>query len=207
MVVAVLADELAKQELQLKGIPSQTEFIWADSVRSLTIIEADVYFDLLFEYDHERIAQLKKLLPKPVFVNSVIHTGKELTQPFIRINAWPTFINRNITELALTVPQQEQTVKNIFNELGWQYQLVPDTAGLVTPRIIAMIINEAWYTLGDEISTKQEIDTAMKLGTNYPYGPFEWGEKIGIERIKELLKSLAKVDSRYTVAPALLNQK
>ncbi len=70
-----------------------------------------------------------------------------------------------------------------------------------------MIINEAWYTLGDDISTKEEIDTAMKLGTNYPYGPFEWGEKIGIERIIELLESLAKTDSRYTVAPALLNQK
>jgi 3-hydroxybutyryl-CoA dehydrogenase len=31
----------------------------------------------------------------------------------------------------------------------------------------------------DEISTKAEIDIAMKLGTNYPYGPFEWSEKSG----------------------------
>ncbi len=47
---------------------------------------------------------------------------------------------------------------------------------------MAMIINEAWHALAEEVSTKNEIDTAMKLGTNYPYGPFEWAEKIGLGR-------------------------
>ncbi len=60
MVIAVLADESQKKELLLKDVSSQIEFIWADSIRSLTIIEADVYLDLSFEYDHERIAKIKK---------------------------------------------------------------------------------------------------------------------------------------------------
>jgi 3-hydroxybutyryl-CoA dehydrogenase len=74
---------------------------------------------------------------------------------------------------------------------------------MITPRIIAMIINEAWFSLAENISTRDEIDTAMKLGTNYPYGPFEWGEKIGLNRIIELLNELQKTDKRYSIAPGL----
>ena len=70
-----------------------------------------------------------------------------------------------------------------------------------------MICNEACYALGEGISTREEIDVAMKLGTNYPYGPFEWMEKIGSGRIKELLTELQRSESRYTIASALLNQQ
>ena len=67
----------------------------------------------------------------------------------------------------------------------------PDDYGFIAARIIAMIINEAYYALQENVSTKQQIDIAMKLGTNYPYGPFEWSEKIGIEKIYLLLKKLS----------------
>jgi 3-hydroxybutyryl-CoA dehydrogenase len=43
----------------------------------------------------------------------------------------------------------------------------------------------------------------MKLGTSYPYGPFEWSGRIGLKRINELLKELARTDLRYAVAPAM----
>ena len=69
-----------------------------------------------------------------------------------------------------------------------------------------MIINEAYFGLGDDLSTKAGIDTAMKLGTNYPYGPFEWCEKIGTEKIYSLLKKLEATNSRYTPAPLLAKE-
>jgi 3-hydroxybutyryl-CoA dehydrogenase len=77
---------------------------------------------------------------------------------------------------------------------------------LVAAKIIAMIINEAYFALGENISTKNEIDVAMKLGTNYPYGPFEWSEKIGLKKIYALLKKLCEKDSRYNIAPAMENE-
>jgi 3-hydroxybutyryl-CoA dehydrogenase len=77
---------------------------------------------------------------------------------------------------------------------------------MVTPRITAMIINEAWFTFGDGISSKEEIDIAMKLGTNYPFGPFEWGEKIGIKDVVHLLTELKRTGERYVIAPALLKE-
>jgi 3-hydroxybutyryl-CoA dehydrogenase len=66
-----------------------------------------------------------------------------------------------------------------------------------------MIINEAYFTLDEKVSSKNEIDTAMKLGTNYPYGPFEWSEKIGLKKVYELLTTLSHSHSRYEPAALL----
>jgi len=89
--------------------------------------------------------------------------------------------------------------------LNKKIEWVPDIAGFISARVVSMIVNEAWFALEEEVSTKKEIDTAMKLGTNYPYGPFEWGEKIGLKNIYELLTVLSKTNSRYQ--PAALLQK
>jgi 3-hydroxybutyryl-CoA dehydrogenase len=203
MIVAILADDEIKAEIIGKGYIDAVEIIWADSIQSLRIIEADAYFDLLFDNDRERIAKLKFLLPKPLFVNAVVQTGKELPDGFIRINAWPTMMKRNLVEIAAVDSSDRRKVKNVFDNLGWAYQEVPDVAGMITPRIIAMIINEAWFSFAENVSSRDEIDTAMKLGTNYPYGPFEWGDKIGLNRITGLLGELQKTDKRYSIAPGL----
>lgn len=199
MTVAILADELLKQEWNAKKIPGHVVVVWADSIRSLLIIDADVYIDLLFEMDAERTGQLKKLLPKPVIVNSVAYTTKAIGADFVRINAWPTLLQRSLTELAAPEGYDTTLIETVFDKC----QLVPDIPGMITARVIAMIVNEAYYTLGAEVSSKEEIDTAMKLGTNYPYGPFEWSERIGLKRIYELLKVLSRADARYAIAPAL----
>lgn len=204
MIVAILADDVIKAEILEKGNSDSVEILWADSLQSLRIIEADAYFDLLFEYDTERISRLGFLLPKPLFVNSVIHTCREISVGFLRINAWPTMINRKIIEVSGAENiQQKNEVKSIFDGLGWAFQDVPDTIGMITPRIVSMIINEAWFSLAEKVSTREEIDTAMKLGTNYPYGPFEWGDKIGLAKIRHLLSELQKTDNRYSIAPGL----
>jgi 3-hydroxybutyryl-CoA dehydrogenase len=44
----------------------------------------------------------------------------------------------------------------------------------------------------------------MRLGTNYPFGPFEWSEKIGLENIYDLLNKLAATDDRYTPAKGMI---
>jgi 3-hydroxybutyryl-CoA dehydrogenase len=139
----------------------------------------------------------------PFFINSVEYSTEAAGPEFIRINAWPGFLQRDIVEVAVARPQQQVMVKEFFDKLGWNYQLVPDIPGMITARIVASIINEAYFTFGDGTSTKKEIDIAMKLGTSYPYGPFEWSEKIGLGHIYSLLIELANREKRYSVAPAL----
>lgn len=138
----------------------------------------------------------------PVLINSV-HTilgEMKATENIARINGWNGFLARKKWEVAGSSTEQ---FDEIFKALGKEMIKVPDEPGFVSARVIAMIINEAYFTLEDKISTREEIDIAMKLGTNYPYGPFEWASLIGIRNIYELLKALASRDNRYSPAPSL----
>ena len=75
----------------------------------------------------------------------------------------------------------------------------------IVQQVIAMIVNEGYFAKADNISSETEIDTAMKLGTNYPKGPFEWAKQIGVKNIYHLLTTLSKQDEKY--APCNLMQK
>lgn len=139
---------------------------------------------------------------KPVFINSVIETLLQLKLPenVSRLNAWPGFLQREVWEVAT---KNQSGIETIFNSIKRKIIVVKDEPGLVSARVISMFINEAFFALGEKVSTKEEIDMAMKTGTNYPHGPFEWADKIGIEKIFILLEKLSEKEDRYTPAPAL----
>jgi 3-hydroxybutyryl-CoA dehydrogenase len=144
-------------------------------------------------------------LTKPVFINSVIQTLTELnlSSNVYRINGWTDFLNRSVWEITGAVNEEIET---IFRSLNIKVNFVKDEPGFISARVIAMIINEAYFALEDDVSSKTEIDTAMKLGTNYPFGPFEWADKIGKENILGLLQKLYLTDSRYKPSQLLAKE-
>src|SRR5215208_5958400 len=74
----------------------------------------------------------------------------------------------------------------------------------ISLRITSCIVNEAFLALSEGVATAEDIDRAMKLGANYPKGPFEWVEEIGAHSIVETLDSLrAAYGDAYLAAPAL----
>lgn len=140
--------------------------------------------------------------PKPVFVNSVTNclSSYQHSDHVVRINGWNGFAERPVWEYAGKESEQHQSVLAAINK---QWIAVPDQPGFITARIISLIINEAYFALGERVSTEAAIDTAMKLGTNYPKGPFEWAALIGKEKIYHLLLKLTETDIRYTPALSL----
>ncbi|MEO6233508.1 MAG: 3-hydroxyacyl-CoA dehydrogenase family protein [Ferruginibacter sp.] len=144
-------------------------------------------------------------IDKPVFINSVTQTLSELKTPanVVRINGWNSFLSAKKWEVAGDITHE---MKNVIASLGKQMIVVKDEIGFVSPRIIAMIINEAYFALGENISTKNEIDISMRSGTNYPYGPFEWAIIIGLNNIYKLLEKLASTSKRYIPAPLLKHE-
>ena len=205
MHIVVKATDLQKEEFLSKGVPADIQVSFLNEGEMIT--DAGVYFDLCFEEKGLGFAEIKDT---PVFVNAVIVTSNELPVNCIRINGWNGFFKRGLLELvAADLPagrQGSQILEDaivILEKLNWKYQLVPDIPGMISARVIAMIVNEAYFGLGDGISSKTDIDIAMKLGTNYPHGPFEWSKKIGLQKIYALLKKLSEKDTRYAVAPAL----
>jgi 3-hydroxybutyryl-CoA dehydrogenase len=206
MKVVVLANEILKEELSAQGMSAGVHIEWISDLASFDLHkDAAAWIDLLFDGNKERITRLQQLLPKPVIVNAVPSTLKNLPDGFVRINGWATFLKRPMVEAATDNATTRSAVERIFHCFGKTTSWVPDVPGFVSARVVSMIINEAYFALAEEVSTKQEIDTAMKLGTNYPFGPFEWSERIGLNNIGELLTILGKDQSRYQ--PAALLQK
>jgi 3-hydroxybutyryl-CoA dehydrogenase len=173
----------------------------------------DVVFDFSIEEDPFRIETYADLEGAIVFLNIAkislldlfVLVNHKVSATLIGFNGLPTFLNRDVMEVALLNSSHESVLKRICQELKTKYQLVEDRVGLVTPRVICMIINEAYYTVQEGTATRDDIDRAMKLGTNYPYGPFEWCERIGIKHVYELLEAVYDDthDERYKACPLL----
>jgi 3-hydroxybutyryl-CoA dehydrogenase len=203
MKIAVITDDELKKEWMSHGVQEAVHVEWL--AEPVVVEEADCYIDLLFHPGPERINKLQLLQPAVIIVNSVITTGNDLPENFIRVNGWNTFLGRPLVETSCSHADLQIKAERIFKSFNKTAEWVPDVPGFISARIISMIINEAYFSLEEKVSGKNEIDTAMKLGTNYPYGPFEWSERIGLRKIYELLSALSNTDPRYT--PATLLQK
>jgi 3-hydroxybutyryl-CoA dehydrogenase len=202
MKIIVIANVEMQKEFESKGIPEGIEIHFETSL-STTPPVGDAYFYLLDEVELKDSTDWIDQTNAPVFVNAVTSTLDSLPSNTIRINAWPGFIQRPLVEIC-TSKENASSSNKILTALSWNYEIVPDVIGMVAPKIISMIINEAYFALGDDVSNKEAIDTAMKLGTNYPYGPFEWSEIIGLNKIHDLLSTLSKTELRYLPAPFLI---
>ena len=200
MQVAVTASD--RQWEELTGCSDKIEWIRiADDTGFIQNTTAAAFFNL----NSDKIHPAYSSLDRPVFINAVSTTLKELNAPanVLRINGWNGFLQRPTWEIAGVVDDKASAVLTQLNKI---IITVADEPGLVCARIIAMIINEAWFAVGDEVSSREEIDTAMKLGTNYPFGPFEWATAIGAGNILELLNKLTVTDKRYQPAPLLIKE-
>ncbi len=202
MQIVVKANPEQKATLETMDWAENLQFQWVEEDRHYWKA-ADAYFDFSFEEEGWLFDDINSA---PVFVNAVFNTSLELPSNAIRMNAWNSFLNRPIWEIAVADKTLLQPALMMLEKLGRKAIAVPDEPGFIAVRIIAMIINEAYFTLEEEISSKKEIDIAMKLGTNYPYGPFEWASLIGLNKIAKLLEILNLTDERYAIAPALLQE-
>jgi 3-hydroxybutyryl-CoA dehydrogenase len=72
----------------------------------------------------------------------------------------------------------------------------------IAERVILAIVNEAYRALGDGVASEDDIDQAMRLGANHPFGPFEWTRRTGLHEVVVMLDALSDEDAD-TFRPAL----
>jgi 3-hydroxybutyryl-CoA dehydrogenase len=75
-------------------------------------------------------------------------------------------------------------------------------AAAIAERVILAIVNEAYRALGDRVASEADIDRAMQLGANHPFGPFEWARRTGLHEVVVMLDALSDEDAD-TFRPAL----
>ncbi|MBU0692004.1 3-hydroxybutyryl-CoA dehydrogenase [bacterium] len=98
-----------------------------------------------------------------------------------------------------------QTAKRFFESIDIKTKEVADSPGGVLVRTICCLINEAALALQERIATFTDIDTALKLGVDYPEGPLAWGDKIGLDRVEAVMDGLHAwfKEDRYRCTPLL----
>ncbi|HVA28093.1 MAG TPA: 3-hydroxyacyl-CoA dehydrogenase NAD-binding domain-containing protein [Candidatus Baltobacteraceae bacterium] len=84
-----------------------------------------------------------------------------------------------------------ELAQELFASLGKGVMLVENSPGLFLGRVVASIVNEAVTAIHDGVAAADDVDTAMRLGTNYPIGPIAWGREIGGARASRILQRLA----------------
>ena len=207
MQIVILGTEAQKEELMQGTAPPAAELIWVADIHEITMYDsADAIIDLLFENNPARVKTLGGYKDKLVIINSVTDTLPETNTAFIRIAGWNTFLTGTKVEGCCLHEAKKEKAEEVMAELGKSIEWLPDTAGFVTPRVVSTIINEAYLALEEGVSTQEEIDTAMKLGTAYPFGPVEWGNRIGLQNVVNLLHKLSVVQPRYKPADLLVQQ-
>ncbi len=93
----------------------------------------------------------------------------------------------------------------LIQQTGIAVSVVADTPGLVLMRIVAQLASVAADAVTTGVATAADIDTAMKLGTNYPRGPLEWADAIGPAVLVDVLDHLRSFygEDRYRAAGRL----
>ena len=102
-------------------------------------------------------------------------------------------------------PEIRAAAEKFFHGLGRHVVWIEDSPALILPRIVAMLVNEAAFAVGEGVANDETIDLAMKLGVNYPKGPFAWAKELGYRQVVAVLDHLLAEfgEERYRTAPLL----
>ncbi|WP_225650427.1 MULTISPECIES: 3-hydroxyacyl-CoA dehydrogenase [Mesobacillus] len=103
-----------------------------------------------------------------------------------------------------TSNETAEAIQKAAIQMGKETVIVNEFPGFVTSRISALVGNEAFYMLQEGLGSPEDIDKAIKLGLNYPMGPFELGDLVGLDTRLNNLKYLhEKLGEKYRPAPLL----
>ena len=213
MQVLVLSHpEIAAEFKQKFTADHQYVFIETYDELEKHLAQTNVVFDFMLQDQPDRLVHYAAKEDLVVFVSAVKMQLAELALRVGKVacslagfNGLPTMVNRQYLEVSVLHAHAITRLEETCKALETEYLVVEDRVGLVTPRIVCMIINEACYTLQEGTASVRDIDLGMKLGTNYPFGPFEWADKLGVKNVYETLQAVYHdtKDERYKICPLL----
>ncbi|HYQ25547.1 3-hydroxyacyl-CoA dehydrogenase PaaH [Stenotrophomonas sp.] len=204
---------LVQQELVLAGRfgkkSGQGVYNWRSEKPAVNWLETvgDTYSAMSVQRKSDGVTEIDGLL--------LIETQGETAQALANRYGQPVVVvDRQEGDVAIIAPAASNpacaTLKAVWylQQQGKRVLQVADYPGLLIWRTVAMIVNEALDALQKGVASEQDIDTAMRLGVNYPRGPLAWGEQLGWQRLLILLENLQRHYGEERYRPSsLLRQR
>ena len=214
MKIIVVAPPGPQAEFRVK-FTAPHEYFFAETFAAMEshLASSDVVFDFLPAPRNGYLAYYERphlaVFCETTFVSLAdlvhAHGGREPQAQLFGFCGLPTLLNRPVLEASLWRPTDQTSLASVCNQLVTEFAVVADRVGLVTPRVLSLLINEAFYTLQEGTANLADIDLSLKLGTNYPHGPFEWAARLGIATVYQILNAVYEDsrDERYRICPLL----
>jgi 3-hydroxybutyryl-CoA dehydrogenase len=94
--------------------------------------------------------------------------------------------------------------RDLFEKLQFTVVIAQDRSGRVLNRVVASMINEAVYVSMYNLAKMEDIDQMMRLGANFPMGPFEYADAVGLDRVLKTWEWLTEeIGPQYLPCPLL----
>jgi 3-hydroxybutyryl-CoA dehydrogenase len=140
----------------------------------------------------------------------LVHAGSlhELDPQAAGFHVVPPLAEADLIEITDTPASDALSLarmREFVGSIGCHEELVGDAPGLVLGRIVAQLINEAAFLIGEGNGTPEDVDAGLELGLSHPRGPVAWSRVIGLPHVVAVLDALHRElgEERYRVAPLL----
>ncbi len=184
-----------------------------------------VWLSTEFDDDHEKLTS--HLTQKGIQINLnaqpnnadlilIANYGDDATHSALRLGVNPEQVVcidmlgnfeqcRTLMPSLLTQPKMIEAALDLFSQPNVEVIVIEESLGFVSQRVLAMVVNLACDMAQQKIATVEDINAAVKLGLGYPFGPIEWGDVIGKEKILRILERISSIshDPRYRPSPWL----
>jgi 3-hydroxybutyryl-CoA dehydrogenase len=113
-----------------------------------------------------------------------------------------------LLEVIKAYETSEETLKTALEwgkKIGKQTIVVNEAPAFAVNRVLCVMLNEAFFALGEGIASAEDIDTGMVLGCNHPIGPLALSDLVGLETLLHVVNGLHKeLGDKYRPAPLLV---
>lgn len=190
-----------------------------DAASRSELQSTEVLFDISNRPAADRCQHLSALFdrgcrPRAAYVSALTMSATEAATalpgvPVASFGWLPQVVSRSgVIEFAAALQTSAKMTEALRARLlalcGHEVEVVQDRLGLISARVLAMIINEAAFAVMEGVATPEDIDTAMRLGTNYPIGPLAWVDRIGAATVVALLDALQQEYGEERYRPCVL---
>jgi len=143
----------------------------------------------------DKISPREAILASTTACLSIADIGAVTGRPdrVIGLNFWPFDPEAKLVQITRGIMTSDETCeqcKRLVERIDKTAVIVKDSAGLILNRVLASMINEAIFVLSYGIASRDDIDNMLKLGANFPMGPLEYADDLGLDNVLNTLESL-----------------